>query len=366
METAKERFREGIESVEREGGIKVTCLLTDAFLWFSGELAVEMGVAWVPYWTAAACSLSTHLNTDLIRETLGFNGTIKDVNQTLSFLPGFSSIPAKHIPEGIIHGDFESPIAKLVHKMGQHLPKAKVVVVNSFEELEPEITKDLKSKLLKVLHVGPSTLPSQKNMNMDPNGCLSWLETQSLSSVTYISFGTITTPPPHELLALTEALLDKKTPFLWSMRDHAIGLLPKGFVEETKDFGKIVLWAPQVDVLTHPSVGVFVTHCGWNSIFETITGGVPVICRPFFGDQNINSLMVQDVWKIGIRVEGGVFTRNGTIKALESVLSSEGGKRIRKNVIIIKEKAKQAIGSNGTSATNFTTLIEIIKKSEHS
>lgn len=285
--------------------------------------------------------------------------------QTLTFIPGMSVVHIDDLPEGVLSGNLESPIAQMLHKMGLNLPRATAVVVNSFEELEPMITNDLKSKLGKVLHVGPSTLSSPPPSNLDENGCLLWLEKQKPSSVAYISFGSMMTPPPNEMLALAQTLESLKVPFLWSLRDHSRQLLPKGFVESTESFGKVVSWAPQLQVLAHPSVGVFVSHCGWNSILESVVGGVPMICRPFFGDQTLNSRMVQDMWRIGIRVEGGVFTRSGTSSALELVLSCEEGEKMRENISGLKVRAVDAVGPSGSSTANFKTLVEVIKTCEH-
>jgi UDP:flavonoid glycosyltransferase YjiC (YdhE family) len=47
----------------------------------------------------------------------------------------------------------------------------------------------------------------------------------------------------------------------------------------------LVSWAPQAPVLRHPSVGAFVTHSGWGSVVEGMSGGVPMASRPFFGDR---------------------------------------------------------------------------------
>ncbi|XP_052200437.1 flavonol 3-O-glucosyltransferase F3GT2-like isoform X1 [Diospyros lotus] len=391
-------FWAAVEEAETASGSKVGCLLSDAFLWFACDMATEMKVPWMPYWTAGSCSLSVHLNTDLIRSSqLGKSGhqiekqvqrafeeagpilaqqlrpklkpssasplpgASKNGDGALEFIPGLSSVRPDDIPDGILTGKLDSPMAELLHNMAKHLPRATAVALNSFEELETAIAADLKSKLQKALCIGPSTLSSPALSKSDENGCLSWLDKHEAAFVAYISFGTITTPPPNELLALAETLRSSKIPFLWSLRDHSRGLLPEGFVEETESYGKMVTWAPQQEVLAHPSVGLFVTHCGWNSILESIAGGVPMICRPFFGDQQLNGRMVQDEWRIGVMVEGGIFTKAETIRALELVLSGEEGKKMREKIWVLKQNALEAVGPNGSSTTKFSTLVELIR-----
>lgn len=76
-------------------------------------------------------------------------------------------------------------------------------------------------------------------------------------------------------------------------------------------------WAPQVDILKHKAIGVLITHCGWNSMLESIVGGVPMICRPFFGDHRLNGRMIESVWEIGVNVEDGKFTKDGLMKRLD-------------------------------------------------
>lgn len=59
-------FEKVLEEAEEESGLKVSCLITDAFLWFACDMAEKRGVPWVPFWTAASCSLSSHMYTDQI------------------------------------------------------------------------------------------------------------------------------------------------------------------------------------------------------------------------------------------------------------------------------------------------------------
>ncbi|OWM83203.1 hypothetical protein CDL15_Pgr011885 [Punica granatum] len=124
--------------------------------------------------------------------------------------------------------------------------------------------------------------------------------------------------------------------------------------------GKIVPWTPQLAVLRHRSVGVFVTHCGWNSLVESITGGVPLTGRPFLWDQPLNRSTMEDEWKIGVGVEGGVITKEGTVRALKLILCSEEGKRMRERVGVLKEAALGSMEPNGSSTRNFKSLLEIV------
>ncbi|KAG5533193.1 hypothetical protein RHGRI_027417 [Rhododendron griersonianum] len=355
-----------LKAAEAETGRRVGCVMSDVFLWFAGALAEEMGVPWVAYVPGDACSLAAHFYTDLIRETVGIHDIAGRENDVVKFIPGFSAMRLGDLPTGILFGNLESPFAMMLYKMGRALPKATAVAILSFEDLDPEINQDLKSKFKMLLNFSPyNSLPSSSpppSLVSDDYGCIPWLDNHKAASVAYIGFGTAATPPPVEIVALAEALEASGTPFLWSLKDNFKELFPEGFMERTSELGKVVPWAPQERVLAHGSVGVFVTHCGWNSVLESIAAGVPIIGRPLFGDHHINTWMVENVWKIGVRVEGGVFTKSGTVSALELVLSHEKGKEMKEQVGKFKELALKAAGPGGSSAQNLHTLLEVVTK----
>ncbi|KAK2979454.1 hypothetical protein RJ640_015083 [Escallonia rubra] len=287
-------------------------------------------------------------------------------DEILKFIPGICALQLGDLPAGVLFGDFGSSFSTMLHKMGQSLHRAAAVAINSFEEIDPEITKDLKAKLRKVLNIGPFNLTSPRRSSIsDEYGCIPWLDTHQAKSVAYIGFGTVATPPPNELVTLAEALDASGTPFLWSLKDSFKMHLPRGFLERMGRNGKIVPWAPQVQVLAHGSIGVFISHCGWSSVSESIAAGVPVIGRPFFGDQLLDSWMVENEWEFGVRIEGGVFSKTGTMRALEQVLSNERGHHLREQVLLYKELAHKAVGPNGSSTKNFKALLEIITGDSH-
>uniref|UniRef100_A0A2N9H254 Glycosyltransferase n=1 Tax=Fagus sylvatica TaxID=28930 RepID=A0A2N9H254_FAGSY len=310
MKAAPRSFRKAVDTVVAETGMKISCLLVDAFLAFSCKMAQNMHAMWVPFWVAAPYCLSAHIYTDFIHDTYANNGD-HGVDVALDLIPGLSRMRLSDLPEAVLEGggSNSSTFSSNLYRMSEVLAQASVVVINSFQELNSTLlTNDLKSKFQHLLYVGFLTLtlppPPLPPSHSDATGCLSWLDQQKPSSVAYISFGTLAAVAPTEFVALAEALEASGVPFLWSLREKLKQLLPNGFVQRTSASmqGKI-------------SMG-------------TAESKVPMICTPIWGDNKMNGRMVEDVWGIGVRVEGGMFTKNGMLKSLELVLGvPERGKR---------------------------------------
>ncbi|KAF6161077.1 hypothetical protein GIB67_007718 [Kingdonia uniflora] len=163
----------------------------------------------------------------------------------------------------------------------------------------------------KVYTIGPlgALLSSKKNSTSSTSlrpvdwSCLAWLDLQQLKSVLYVSFGSVAVVTAEQLLEFWYGIVNSGKPFLWVMRpDSIIGerQIPEELMLATKERGCMVDWSPQEEVLAHPSVGGFLTHSGWNSTLEAITAGVPMLCWPYFADQQVNSRYVDAVWKFGL------------------------------------------------------------------
>lgn len=197
----------------------------------------------------------------------------------------------------------------------------------------------------------------------DDNTCIEWLEKQAANSVIYVSLGSIARMDQKELTEMAWGLANSDQPFLWVIRpDLDCGSdehLPEGFQELTGDRGCIVKWAPQKDVLAHPAIGGFLSHCGWNSTLESVSEGVPMICKPYFVDQKVNARYLTHEWGIGIELDE-VMQRTDIAKAIRRILVEEEGSRMRQKVSALKEQIKHCIKEGGSSYNSLDKLVQFI------
>lgn len=132
--------------------------------------------------------------------------------------------------------------------------------------------------------------------------------------------------------------------------------LPPEIWEEIGDRGFVTGWCPQEEVLGHAAVGGFLTHCGWNSMMESVCSGVPMLCLPFFADQNLNCRYACVEWGIGVEIEGDV-KREEVGFLVRELMDGERGEKLRRRAVEWKEKAAAAVAGGGSSYLNLERLI---------
>lgn len=139
-------------------------------------------------------------------------------------------------------------------------------------------------------------------------------------------------------------------------------MLPEGFLEKAGDKGKIVKCCLQELVLSHPSIAFFLTH-GWNSSMEAISSGIPNVAFPQWGDQVTNAKYLVDVFKMAIRLSGGVIesniiTREDIENYLSKAISNDSMvTEMKENALNWKKKAKEAVAERGSSAINIQEFV---------
>ena len=177
----------------------------------------------------------------------------------------------------------------------------------------------------------------------EDRSCISWLDKQTPHSVIYVSsVGSIASLSEKEVAEIAWGLANSNQPFLWVIRPGSIRgsdwieLLPRGFQNAVGDRGCVVKWVPQKEVLAHEAVGGFWSHCGWNSTLESIAEGVPLICKPCFGDQLVKSRYLSHVWRVGLEFEE--LKRGEIERVVRKLLLEDEGKEMRKRAMEFQGK----------------------------
>ncbi|CAI0380025.1 unnamed protein product [Linum tenue] len=94
---------------------------------------------------------------------------------------------------------------------------------------------------------------------------------------------------------------------------------------------------------------------GWNSFLESVCGGVPVVCWPFFAEQQINTWFACEKWGVGREIGNDV--RREQVE--EMVRELMVGEEMRRKAAEWRRKAEEAVApASGLSYVNFERLVE--------
>ena len=215
-----------------------------------------------------------------------------------------------------------------------------------------------------ILPIGPllaSNHPAHSAGNFWPldSTCLKWLDKKPASSFIYVAFGSIALLNQHQFNELAQVsnslaghfygLSDQTSPMDQMLNSQ------DGFIERVAEHehGNIVSWAPQEEVLAHPSVACFLFLRGRNSTLEGVSMGVPFLCWPQFSDQFCNRDYICDIWKVGLRLDQG---GNGIISSHEiktKIKKLVSDDHIKANALKLKEMASESVSKDGSSSKNF-------------
>ena len=239
--------------------------------------------------------------------------------------------------------------------MGNLIPIGPVLPIKCIEQMNNEIFLD-------AFRVAPISFSLHNSQ--DESKYHSWLNSKPRSSVVYLSFGSIAAVSKAQLEEIGRGLLDYGGEFLWVMRkmSHGNERDMLSCLDELEAKGKVVAWCSQLEVLSNPAIGCFLTHCGWNSSMESLVCGVPVVAFPQWTDQGTNAKIIEDLSKSGVKLrvnENGIVERGEIKKCLEMVMGKgDEGEGFRRNGKKWKELAKKAITKGGSSHLNIRNFID--------
>ncbi|KAL3538660.1 hypothetical protein ACH5RR_002026 [Cinchona calisaya] len=356
---------------------RVSCIVSDGVMSFTLEAAEELNIPEVVFFTTSACGFMGYLHyaelvargyVPLKDESWLTNGYL---DTTIDWITGMKGIRLKDLPSFIRTTNPEDIMVNYNIVQTRNASRAKAIIFNTYDELEKEVLEAIQTKFDQVYTIGPLQLLEQNVNNgkldsvvsslwKEDVGCLQWLDQREMNSVIYVNFGSITVMSAEQLQEFAWGLADSQQYFLWIIRPDLVNgesaILSAEFLERTKDRGILAGWCPQEKVLEHPSVGVFLTHCGWNSTIESISNGVPIICWPFFAEQQTNCRYSCSNWKIGVEIESNS-NREKVAESVKEMMEGEKGREMKKVALEWKEKAQLATKPGGSSYQNLEKLI---------
>ncbi|CAL4887156.1 unnamed protein product [Urochloa decumbens] len=350
--------------------------------------AEEIGMPRVTFWITSATSfMAMQQCRHLVAKGLV---PLKDVEQlsngymdstVVDGLPG--------LPKGMRLRDFPSMIrtadpndavlALTLSTMECHRTVPSAVIFHTFDELESHAITAMSDILPPIYAVGPlplllrhasaaagdpalaaATSTARSSLSREDRACLDWLDGKRPNSVVFAGFGSIVKLSDQQLAELAWGLAGSGHDFLCVIRSDnqkAAALPPEFAAAAAGTRGFVTSWCPQESVLQHAAVGAFLTHCGWNSMLESLCAGVPLLCWPFAADQQTNSRMACTEWRVGVEV-GEDPTREEVAAAIREVMGSGGrGEELRRAAAEWKEKAALAARPGGSSWVNLERVV---------
>ncbi|GJU37001.1 UDP-glycosyltransferase 83A1 [Tanacetum coccineum] len=260
-----------IDGINRSEGAKITCIIADYCMGWVSKVTQKMCIRLATFCSGSAAFMSLIMSVQklLDDQVIDNNGVpLKDQMTQLS-----TTMPSMNPAHFVWACVGDSATNKIIFN---------IVVLESKESAEMA-GRIICNSTMELEHGAFALFP-----NILP----------IVSSVIYVAFGsfTIFNQTQFEELALGLELTNRS--FLWVTRPGGSGskdhVYPSGYMERVGTRGKIVSWAPQPEVLNHPSLACFMSHCGWNSTMEGVSNGVPFLCWPYFADQFLNTIYLSN------------------------------------------------------------------------
>ncbi|KAJ8572513.1 hypothetical protein K7X08_009024 [Anisodus acutangulus] len=365
----------------------VSCIIFYGIMTFALLAAQEIGVPSVSFRTTNGCSFMCNKHLPLLIEkgilplkdesdiTNGYLDTVIDC------IPSMKNLRLREFPSQIRTTDLNDKLLNFIMGETEGASKASAIIFHTFDSLEFNVLRDLSLICSPLYTIGPLQLLTDQlpknslkflkaNLWKEDEDCVKWLNSKEEKSVVYVNFGSITVLTKTQLMEFAWGLSNSKKNFFWVIRSDAVvgddsAMLPHEFVQETKERGIISRWCCQEQVLKHSSIGTFLTHCGWNSVMESIGSGVPMICWPFFADQHINCRYACCEWDVGMEVGNNV-KRDKVEKIVREMMDGDEGKKVKKKVSEWKKLAHEATGVEGSSSLNLDKLVKDVLLSNYS
>uniref|UniRef100_A0ACD5ZTJ4 Uncharacterized protein n=1 Tax=Avena sativa TaxID=4498 RepID=A0ACD5ZTJ4_AVESA len=295
-------------------------------------------------------------------------------------VPGIGLIPVDYPPAVLCNP--ESLFTKQFIANGRLIAEADGILVNTFDALEPDALAALRSGKVvpgfpPVFAVGPlmsSTTGSDKGV-VRTSSPIAWLDAQPARSVVYVAFGNRNAVVPDQIREIGAGLEASGCRFLWVVKTTVVDrednaelkdVLGDGFLGRVQGRGLVTKeWVDQEAVLKHPAIGLYLSHCGWNSVTESAAYGVSMLAWPALGDQRLIATVIRS-GGFGLWMEHWSWDGENVVSGVEigeKVKELMGDEAISARAAKVREEATKAVAHGGTSYRNMQEFLATLKAS---
>ncbi|XP_047072310.1 cyanidin 3-O-rutinoside 5-O-glucosyltransferase-like [Lolium rigidum] len=357
-------------------GRPVTFVVYAMLMWWAAEVARERGLPRALYWNQPATMLAVYYHY-----LHGYKRIVTKHAAEPGFMvamPGLPPMAIRDLPsfftnltDGRLVSSFDN-----IRRTFQQLDldaaissggRKPTVLVNTVEALELGALASVPE--LDMFPIGPAVLSLFAGgtrsgigavvgdlFEHDEKGYMEWLDTKPARSVVYVSFGSMSAASKRQKEEMKRGFAASGKFYLWVVRKDSRDDNDDDIDDERS---MVVEWCDQVQVLSHPAVGCFITHCGWNSTLESVACGAPVVGVPQWSDQDTNARLVIE-WGIGVcaTIDADRFLEAKELtRCVEMVMGdTDEGVAIRSSSIAWKAKVQEAINDGSSSEHNLRTF----------
>ncbi|KAL6656577.1 hypothetical protein ACP70R_004357 [Stipagrostis hirtigluma subsp. patula] len=359
----------------------VAAIAVDLFCTPLLDVAREVAVPRYVYFASTGAFLALMLRLPALRGELLAAGP-GEAEDTVD-VPGLPPVPRPYMPACL--ASTKAKNYECFEYYGRRFMEASGIIVNSSVELEGGVLaaiadgRCVPGRPAPPVHaIGPVIWFAARE-EPHPHKCVRWLDAQPPASVVLLCFGSGGFFDEAQVAEVAAGLERSGHRFLWVLRGApAAGsrhptdadldaALPVGFLESTKDRGLVwPAWAPQKEILAHPAVGGFVTHCGWNSVLESLWHGVPMVPWPLYGEQHLNAFELVAGMGVAVRLKemdgGRFFVEAAELeRAVRGLMGGTAeGREAREKAAEAKAACRRAVAEGGSSHAALRKLVREI------
>ncbi|GAB4830219.1 hypothetical protein Ancab_019861 [Ancistrocladus abbreviatus] len=370
IEAVLTKMEEPVERVLDRLEPPVSVIVADSFLNWMGGVGNRRNIPVASFWPMSAMTFSILYHSHLFRSSRQYPVDVSGEDHCIDTIPGIPSIRLVDLPD-VFHPNHEYLFNKITETISTMTSNAQSLIFRSIYELEAPVFDALKKEIpMNIYAIGPAipyfnfqgkSVPIITNNHVkDERSYIRWLNSQLENSVLYVSLGSFISVSSAQMDEILTGLRDSGVPYLWVARGEASRLKDGG-----GENGLIVPWCDQLSVLSHKSVGGFMTHCGMNSTLESAFCGVPVLTFPLAVDQYPNSKLLVEDWQVGWRLKTNVGNEHlvkgveiaGIVKRFMN-LEREERKILEAKSKQLQSTSQEAIGKGGSAYTNLDAFFK--------